>query len=128
MPRKSGAATPVALQEGIFTADTYKDGKIDTPLFPQVRFILKDPDHRKAIKTRSIPARGLMDFMLALCASTKERSRRLFPNDVLSCIAPAGSDAGQTTPYDPLVLHALTRDIFADAIGNLISIWVWMWG
>ena len=30
-------------------------------------------------------------------------------------------------PYDPDVLRDQTRNIFADAIGNLISIWVWIW-
>jgi hypothetical protein len=42
---------------------------------------------------------------------------------VPSCEARAASEAGQTSD---LTFHHQTHTIFADAIGNLISIWVWM--
>jgi hypothetical protein len=29
--------------------------------------------------------------------------------------------------WNQAIFPDLTRDVFADAIGNLISIWLWMW-
>jgi len=81
--------------------------------WPQVTFNLSDPDHRTEIAPTRIGKRGLMNHMIKVCARSKERSLRLFPvespNDWRSEIFPE-----------------LTREVFAEAIGGVVSVWLWI--
>jgi hypothetical protein len=55
-----------------------------------------------------------MDFMIDICVWSKERSMKLAP-------------VANPSQYDPAILPGMTREIFADAISNLITIYLWMW-
>ncbi len=103
----------MALSEGIIVANTYRECHKPASLSPEVTFSLND--QTKVIRATSIPARGLMDYMITLCTRTKRRSLELFPVD-----SPSEWDKG--------AFPGLTRRVFADAIGDLVSVWVWIWG
>jgi len=64
---------------------------------------------------RSIGDRDMMEFMVDICVKSKERSLKLFPME-------------NPTEWNQTDFPAITREIFADAISNLISIYIWMWG
>ncbi len=55
-----------------------------------------------------------MDFMITTCIKTKNRALELFPVD----------EPGNWNKDD---FPTLTQQIFADAIGDLVSIWTWIW-
>ena len=80
-----------------------------------MRFSALDKNDLAASTPHTIGDRDMMDFMIDLCVASKERSLRLFPID-------------NPAQWDKNTLPGLTREIFAGAIGNLISIYLWMWG
>ncbi len=61
-----------------------------------------------------------MDFMITICADTKERSLVLFPVDE------TGPRMGSSS-WSTELMPRITRDIFAETISDLISIWLWIW-
>jgi len=104
----------VALEEEIIVANNYKDCHKETDLSQYVRFSLKDRGDKEAIRATLIPERGLMDFMISTCVNTKERAIELFPVD-----GPGD--------WDEVGFPGITRKVFADTIGDLVSVWLWIW-
>ena len=66
------------------------------------------------IKVPTIGRRGVMDFMIDVCVQSKKRSQVIFP-------------LADPTSRDDATLPVLSREIFADAISNLIAIWTYIW-
>ncbi|MDP6543870.1 MAG: hypothetical protein QGH60_07745 [Phycisphaerae bacterium] len=108
------AVTPVALKEGILPRSWVKEGVEETDLSDEVRFRLKDCLKGEDVKVKVIRSGGLMSFMVDVCLQSKRRGQQLFPL------------ADPKTRNDQL-LPEITRDIFADAIGNLMSVWLHIW-
>ena len=108
------AAVPVAIKEKIIERSWGKQDPKPTNYSDAVTFTLDDCDKNGIIKTTIIPKYGLMNFMIDLCIKTKQRSLELFPLDDPKNLQ---SD----------LLEETTREIFADCIGNLISIWRYIW-
>jgi hypothetical protein len=109
------ASTPAAVAEEILIADTFDDHDQDTALTPQVKFSLTNKNDLKLIRPYSLTDRNMMEFMVDICVQSKERSLKLFP-------------INNPTQWDQTAFPAMTREIFAEAIGNLITIYLWMWG
>ena len=109
------ACTPAAVAEEILIADTFDDCDQETGLTPQVRFNLKNRNDLKLIRPYSLGDRSMMEFMVDICTQSKERSLKLFPID-------------NPNQWDLDQFPGMTREIFAEAIGNLITIYLWMWG
>jgi len=108
------AVNPIALEEGIIEASREKDDSPATFLSSAVVFHVADKEHCNLIRPVQISENSLMDYMIDLCISTKERSLKLFPI----------ADPNEWTKDD---LKAVTRPVFADAISALISVWMWIW-
>ncbi len=109
------AVNPIAIEEEIIKVKRQKDSRPPTVLSQQVRFNVTSKSHCDEIKPYVIPNDDLMKYMINLCIQTKERALALFP-------------IGDPLNYDQQLFHTVTRDIFAQAIGNLITIWIWIWG
>ncbi len=109
------AVSPIAIAEGIIKAKKRGDDEPLSELSQQVLFNVTNNDHCDEIITYVIPDDNLMKYMIDLCIQTKERALLLFP-------------IGDPLNYDEQLLHTMTREIFAQAIGNLITIWIWIWG
>ena len=56
----------------------------------------------------------MMEFMIDIYVNSKERSLKLFPME-------------KPTEWNQTDFLAITREIFADALFNIISIYIWMW-
>lgn len=108
------AVTPVAIEEEIIRPKRRDDDIARSPLSQQVQFNVTNDEHCDEITTYLIPDNNLMKYMIDLCIQTKERALQLFP-------------IGDPTNWDRQGFPAMTRDIFAQTIGNLITIWIWMW-
>jgi hypothetical protein len=109
------AVTPVAIAEEIIRPGRKDDDLPETALSNQIKFNVTNNNHCKEITTYIIPKGNLMQYMIDLCIKSKERSLKLFPvND------PAN--------WNQRIFPAMTREIFAEAIGNLITVWSWIWG
>jgi len=108
------AVVPVALNEKIIKQSWNKQNLKPTDLSGAVTFTLDDCKQDGIIKTIIIPKYGLMDFMIDLCIKTKQRSRLLFPLD-------------NPEQMQKDILEDTTLEIFAECIGNLISIWRYIW-
>jgi len=108
------AVNPVALEEEIIEASREKDDSPATDLSSEVVFHVTDKEHCALIHPVQISSNSLMDYMIDLCISTKERSMKLFPI----------AEPNAWTKDD---LKAATRPVFADAISALISVWMWIW-
>lgn len=108
------AVKPVALNERIIKANRKKDdGKLNA-LSQQIIFSITNDKHCDEIIPFQIPNDDLMGYMIDLCIQSKERSLNLFPID-------------SPDHWDKTLFHKMTREIFASAISNLISIWIWIW-
>jgi hypothetical protein len=108
------AVNPVAIKEEIIELSREKDDKSPTSLSSEIIFNVTDPDHIDLIHPMHISSNSLMEYMIDLCISTKERSLKLFPI----------ADPNDWTIDD---LKAVTRPVFADTISALISVWMWIW-
>ena len=108
------AVNPVAIEEGIIELSREDDDAPVTDLSSEVVFHVTEPDHVDLIRPLQISDNSLMDYMIDLCISTKERSLTLFPID----------DPNGWIQDD---LKAVTRPVFADSISALISVWMWIW-
>ena len=108
------AVKPVAVKEKILEPAGEEHENEPTELSPDVTFTFKDCKKGKIIVVKNIPKNGLMDFMIDVCIKSKQRGEEIFPlssPDVLNMSA----------------LKRLTREIFADAIGNLMAVWHYIW-
>lgn len=109
------AVTPVAIAEKIIKVKYKKDALPLIDLSEQVRFNVINKEHRNEITTYVIPDGNVMKYMIDMCIQTKERSLQLFPID-------------DPFNWSEDILFAMTREIFAQTIGNLITVWIWIWG
>lgn len=109
------AVTPVAIEEEIIRAKRRDDDRARPTLSQQVQFNVTNDDHCDEITTYVVPDNNLMKYMIDLCIQTKDRALQLFP-------------IGDPMNWDRQGFPAMTREIFAETIGNLITIWIWMWG
>ncbi|MFH2007113.1 MAG: hypothetical protein ABI333_11050 [bacterium] len=107
------AVTPVAIQQGIVTAETYKDQAAPNALSPHVTFSSKRRADRDKIRPVLIPDGALMEFMINRCVASYERSQAIWP--------PAEPAATYSTTN---VTPEATSEIFAEAIGGVISVWL----
>lgn len=108
--------TEYAVATGCIEAERaayYKKSKGKENLKSAVQFDLSNPKHIDEIKVYNIPNNHLMSFIIEVCIHSKIRNNIIF--------AP-----GQTAP-DMERFEQLTRPIYADCIGNLISIWLYIW-
>ena len=108
------AVTPVAIEEEIVPRDWVKERVNKTDYSDQITFTLDDCLEGGAIEVQVIPRGGLMDFMIAVCLTSKKRGQQLFP-----------IENPQQRNDDEL--PAVTREIFADSIGDLMALWQYMW-
>jgi len=108
------AVMPVAIEEEIIQPVREKDFKEKSDLSEDVVFDLNNKDHTRFIKPVIIGNTSIMQFMIQVCIATKERSLKLFPLD-------------EPNNWKKETLKSMTREIYADAIANLISVWLWMW-
>jgi len=110
------ATTEYAIKQGSLAperADAFTDVKDNEDLCTAVGFDLRQPDHIKAIKVYDIPNNQLMSFIINVCIKSKERNLKIFP-------------IGHTKP-DMDFFKEETRPVYADCIGNIISIWLYIW-
>jgi len=108
------AVTPLAIEEEIFPRTWAKESTEKTELSDAVSFTFNDCKRGGEVEVISIPPNGLMDFMIDVCINSKKISQRLFPLE-------------NPVERDDSVLKDITREIFADCIGNLLSIWRHIW-
>ncbi len=108
------AVTPVAIREEILRPTNKKERARATELSEEVTFDLKNEDHLAEIKPLLISDKDILGYMIATCISTKKRSLDLFPT-------PSPDNWNKTG------FPVMTREIFAETIGALISVWIWIW-
>lgn len=107
------AVTAVAIREKILERTWLKEPTDPNFLSESVTFGLKHCRDRE-ITVRIIPKNDLMDFMVDVCITGKLRARRLFP-------------VADPQNRDDTILPDITREIFADCIGNLMAVWRYIW-
>ena len=108
------AVKPIAIEDGIIKVRTIDDNCLPNILTSQVQFKVTNKLHSSEIIPHLIPDKDLMKYMIDLCIRTKTRSLELFPID-------------NPNEWNREIFPTLTRKIFAEAISNLISIWIWIW-
>ncbi len=108
------AVTPVAIGENIIARTRIREKIKHTDLSDAVTFTLGDCKKGREIQVKSIAPNGLMDFMIDVCVQSKIRCQKLFPLD-------------NPQKRNDDILEETTRAIFADCIGNLLSIWRYIW-
>lgn len=108
------AVTPVALKEEVFLKTWEKESEAENELSECVKFSFKDCLKGGDIDVVMISENGLMDFMIDVCVQSKKRCQRLFPID-------------NPTVMKDDILKGITREVFSDCIGNLLSIWRYIW-
>lgn len=109
------AVNPIAIGEDIIEVKRKNNDLPPTDLSQQIQFNVTNNEHCREIKPYVIPEDNLMSYMIDLCIQTKERALLLFP------IA-APSD------WNKELFPTMTREIFAQIISNLITVWIWIWG
>jgi len=109
------AVNPIAIGEGIIKAKRMDDNAHPADLSQYIQFNVVNDMHCKEIKPFVIPDNDLMSYMIDLCIQTKERALLLFP-------------IADPSNWNRDIFPEMTREIFSQAISNLISVWIWMWG
>ncbi|VAV85486.1 hypothetical protein MNBD_DELTA01-1168 [hydrothermal vent metagenome] len=108
------AVTPVAIREEILKPTNKKESAKATELSEAVTFDLKNKDHLAEIKPLLISDKDVLGYMINTCIRTKDRSLDLFP-------------VASPDNWNEAGFPAMTREIFAETIGTLISVWIWIW-
>jgi hypothetical protein len=108
------ATTPVAIREEIIPRDWDKVRAEDTPYSKYITFDFEDCKKNREIKVPIISGTELMNFMINVCIKSKQRAQILFPVD-------------NPEQRNDAILGRLTREIFADCIGNLMAVWRYIW-
>ncbi len=108
------AVTPLALAQEIIPHTLADQRTTPIALSAAVDFTLDDCEKGSKIEPQEIPDGELMPFMINVCIQSKIRCQQLFPID-------------NPTQINSAIFEATTRDIFADCIGNLMSIWDYIW-
>jgi hypothetical protein len=78
-----------------------------------VQFDLSNASHSQHLKVYNIENNQLMSFIINVCIRSKRYNTMIFP-------------IGATEP-DMSKFEELTRTIYAECIGDLISIWLYVW-
>ncbi len=106
------ACIPVGIEENLITPEKGSEIGDYTQYSESVKYNLKK--HASEINTYYLRPHLLMEYIINLCIKSKKRNRELFPVE---------------DPSQPRmeILDTMTREIFNDAIGNLISIWMCIW-
>ncbi|MCA9708198.1 MAG: hypothetical protein KDK70_20265 [Myxococcales bacterium] len=107
------AVTPVAVAAGIVDVTSHECCDPPDALSEAIVFDLRNGDHRKLIRPVRLGSSEIMDFMIERCIASYERSLAIWPPE-------PGADRYTTAQLSP----QMTRDIFADAISCVISIWL----
>ncbi len=108
------AVIPVAIEEEIIRAQRKTDDAPHSALSQKILFNVTNTKHCKEIKPCVIADDDLMKYMIDLCIQTKERALLLFPID-------------DPFNWNQQIFPKMTREIFAQAIANLITVWIWIW-
>jgi len=108
------AVTYVAVRENILGETWKKECVEPNELVNAVTFTFDDCKRGGEISVVKIPEHGLMDFMIDICITSKIHSRRLFPVE-------------NPVERNDDILEEITREIFANCIGNLLSVWRYVW-
>jgi len=107
------AVKPIAIEKDIIKPKK-KEEYEETEYSDSITFKMKDCKKYGDIKVFAIPEGDVMDFMIKVCIKSKIRCQKLFPLD-------------DPETRDDAILKKTTREIFADCIGNLLSIWAYIW-
>lgn len=108
------AVLPVVIKEEI-VFQTRSDQSIEeTEYSKAIKFRLSDCARGGSIAPVHIKKGKLMDFVVNICIDSKKRGLRLFPID-------------NPKERNDSILPEMTREIFSDAISDLISIWRYIW-
>jgi hypothetical protein len=108
------AVTPVAVGEELIVRTWTKEKAEKTELSDSVSFGLCDCEKNQVIRSPIIPEKELMNFLIDVCMVSKRRGQELFPLE-------------DPKERNDAVLPRITREIFADCIGNLMSVWRYIW-
>lgn len=108
------AVTPVAIKEEIVPLSWDKERTENTVYSDHISFTINDCKKGRAIKVPVISGTELMDFMINICIESKKRCQSLFPIE-------------SPEQRNDSILPGITRNIFADCIGNLMAIWRYIW-
>jgi hypothetical protein len=107
------AVTPLAVESGILQPETYKEHRTRTALTDAVEFDLGVAAHRELIQPVHLDNREIMEFMIDRAIASYERSLAIWP--------PVTGAENYSTKE---VTAEMTREIFADAISSVISVWL----
>lgn len=105
-------STPIALRENIIPSERKGCNSVDTNMTPFLKFYLKP--NVKDIHTTYVKPNQLIKYMQTVCAHSKDRSVILFP-------------VSNPDNFNEATLEGMSHDIFADAIGSIISVWLAIW-
>lgn len=108
--------TEYAVESGCIDAERncdYKKTNGREVLKSKIAFDLKVKDHIDELKVYDIPNNKLMSFIIDVCIKSKERNGVIFGK-------------GEVKP-NMEQFENLTREIYADCLGDLISIWLYIW-
>jgi hypothetical protein len=108
------AVIPVAIEEEIIKVKRKSDDAPQSELSKEIIFNVTNTKHCKEIKPFVIADNDLMKYMIDLCVRSKERALLLFPID-------------NPCNWNQQIFPKMTRQIFAQAIANLITVWIWIW-
>ena len=108
------AVTPVAIEEGIIKAQRISDDAPQSELSQKIKFNVTNNKHCKEIKPCVIADNDVMKYMIDLCIQSKKRALQLFPIE-------------DPFNWNEEKFPEMTREIFAQSISNLITVWIWIW-
>lgn len=108
------AVTPVAIREGIIVQTWDEEKTRNTEYSEKIKFGFEDCKKGGIIKVPIIPDNGLMSHTIDMCIESKRRGRKIFPVE-------------NPEERNDSILPDITREIFADSIGNLMGIWRYIW-
>jgi len=108
------AVTPVAIEESIIKPKRKTDDAPQSALSEKILFNVTNTKHCKEITPYVISNDDLMKYMIDLCIQSKKRALQLFPID-------------DPFNWNQQIFPEMTREIFAQAISNVITVWIWIW-
>lgn len=108
------AVTPLAVEQKIVKHIRPEQTLKPTDLSDAVDLDLDDCDRGCSVQVKVIPKGKLLDFVIDICIEAKRRSQILFP-------------IANPQQLNDDELEDITRLIFADSVGDLLSIWRYIW-
>ncbi len=107
------AVHSIVLTEELIEIGRNDDFPEETDLTEYVKFDVTNDNHLRLIKPVDIKS-NIMQFMIDVCIRTKDRSLEIFPIE-------------NPNIYDKEQFKEHTKEIFAETISDLISVWMWIW-